>query len=339
MSQDRLLVAHARIIDGSGAPPFGGSVIVERGRIAEVSRDDAGPLSTDARVIDAGGRVLSPGFIDVHNHSDVVPFVEPWMDSALRQGSTTLVVGNCGASPWPPAGAPELAVLIGVAPEDLGAPWATFADYLDRVEAARPAVNVAALVGHGALRLEAVGPQRRPPTGDEVDAMRRMAAEAMEAGAVGLSTGLIYVPGMYASTDEVVAVAEATTRSSEACTPATSAARGSGCSRPSTRRSRSAVERAFTRTSATSSARRSWCGGGRRTSSPRSRDPRTSARISIRTRRGDRCCGRCSPSGRRSPSSRASSRIPLGARSWPPPWSRGSPDGRAPSRAWDGTAS
>ena len=210
MSQDRLVVAHARIIDGSGAPSFNGSVVVEGGRIAGVSRDDAGPPSTAARVIEAGGRVLSPGFIDVHNHSDVVPFVEPWMDSALRQGSTTLVVGNCGASPWPPAGAPELAVLTGVAPEDLGAPWPTFADYLDRVEASRPAVNVAALVGHGALRLEAVGPHRRPPTGDEVDAMRRMAGEAMEAGAVGLSTGLIYVPGMYASTDEVVAVAEAT---------------------------------------------------------------------------------------------------------------------------------
>ena len=212
MIPDRLLVAGARITDGSGAPSFAGSVVVEGGRIADVVRDGAAPISTVARVIEARGRVLSPGFIDVHNHSDVVPFVEPWMDSALRQGSTTLVVGNCGASPWPPAGAPELAVLTGVAPEDLGDRWSTFADYLDRVDAARPAVNVAALVGHGALRLEAVGPQRRPPTGDELDAMRRMTEEAMDAGAVGLSTGLIYAPGMYATTDEVVAVAEATRR-------------------------------------------------------------------------------------------------------------------------------
>lgn len=210
MSPNRLVVVDARIVDGGGAPPFAGSVVVEDDRIAVVSPADPAPAPADARVIEAGGRVLSPGFIDVHNHSDVVPFVEPWMDSALRQGSTTLVVGNCGASPWPPAGAPELAALTGVSPEDLGARWSTFAEYLDRVESARPAVNVAALVGHGALRLEAIGPERRPPTDGELDAMRRMAAEAMEAGAVGLSTGLIYAPGMYATTAEVAAVAEAT---------------------------------------------------------------------------------------------------------------------------------
>ena len=134
MSPGRLQVLDARIVDGSGAPAFPGSVVVEGDRIAEVSRGDAPSDRADARVIDAGGRILSPGFIDVHNHSDVVPFVEPWMDSALRQGSTTLVVGNCGASPWPPAGTPELASLTGVSPEDLGPAWTTFGEYLERVE-------------------------------------------------------------------------------------------------------------------------------------------------------------------------------------------------------------
>jgi N-acyl-D-amino-acid deacylase len=144
----------------------------------------------------------------VHNHSDVVPLVEPWMDSALRMGSTTLVVGNCGASPWPPAGAPEMATLIGVPGDELDMAWPTFGSFLDGLEACEPAVNVAALVGHGALRQEAMGLARRPPTAEELAQMRRQVAEAMEQGAVGLSTGLIYVPGIYSETDEVVALAE-----------------------------------------------------------------------------------------------------------------------------------
>ena len=203
-----LLVVDATIVDGTGAAPFRGSLGVLGDRIVTVAR--AGAAAPEAaRRIEARGRALAPGFVDVHNHSDVVPLVEPWMDSALRMGSTTLVVGNCGASPWPPAGAPEMATLIGVRPEDLEIPWPTFASYLEGIEACRPAVNVAALVGHGALRQEAMGLERREPTPDELSQMRRMVTEAMEAGAVGLSTGLIYVPGIYSRTDEVVALAEA----------------------------------------------------------------------------------------------------------------------------------
>ena len=203
-----LLVVDATIVDGTGAAPFRGSVGVLGDRIVTVARGGAAAPEA-ARRIEARGRALSPGFVDVHNHSDVVPLVEPWMDSALRMGSTTLVVGNCGASPWPPAGAQEMATLIGVRPQDLEMPWPTFASYLEGIEACRPAVNVAALVGHGALRQEAMGLERRDPTPDELSRMRRMVTEAMEAGAVGLSTGLIYVPGIYSRTDEVVALAEA----------------------------------------------------------------------------------------------------------------------------------
>jgi N-acyl-D-amino-acid deacylase len=201
-----LLVADATVVDGSGSAPFPGSVGVRDDRIARVVRAGA-PMPEAVRTIDAAGLAVSPGFVDVHNHSDVVPLVEPWMDSALRMGSTTLVVGNCGASPWPPAGAPEMATLIGVAPADLEMPWPTFDSFLDGIDACGPAVNIAALVGHGAVRQEAMGLQRRAPTPDELARMRRMVAEAMEAGAVGLSTGLIYVPGIYSRTDEVVALA------------------------------------------------------------------------------------------------------------------------------------
>jgi N-acyl-D-amino-acid deacylase len=203
-----LLIADASVLDGTGAPAFRGSIGVAGGRIAWVGRDGA-TEPPSARRIGAGGRALSPGFIDVHNHSDVVPLVEPWMDSALRMGSTTVVVGNCGASPWPPAGAPEMATLIGVPAGELDMAWPTFGAFLDGLEACEPAVNVAALVGHGALRQEAMGLARRPPTGDELAQMLRQTAEAMEAGAVGLSTGLIYVPGIFSTTEEVAALAEA----------------------------------------------------------------------------------------------------------------------------------
>jgi N-acyl-D-amino-acid deacylase len=204
-----LVIADASVVDGSGDPAFRGSVGVRDDRIVWVGRGD-GPQPPDAALrIDAAGMTLTPGSVDVHNHSDVVPLVEPWMDSALRMGSTTLVVGNCGASPWPPAGAAEMATLIGVRADDLDMPWRTFGEFLDRLGACAPAVNVAALVGHGALRQEAMGLARRAPTGDELGQMTRQAAEAMEAGAVGLSTGLIYVPGLYSRTDEVVALAAA----------------------------------------------------------------------------------------------------------------------------------
>jgi N-acyl-D-amino-acid deacylase len=203
-----LVIADALVVDGTGAPAGPGSVGIAGDRIAWIGHEDSEEPPA-ARRIDAHGRALSPGFVDVHNHSDVVPLIEPWMDSALRMGSTTLVVGNCGASPWPPAGAPEMATLIGVAPGDLEMRWPTFRSFLDGIESCGPAVNVAALVGHGALRQEAMGLARRPPTADELAQMRRQTAEAMEAGAVGLSTGLIYVPGIYSAADEVVALAEA----------------------------------------------------------------------------------------------------------------------------------
>ena len=208
MTADGIVVAGATVVDGTGAPAYPGSVAVDGERIASVVRgtSDAG-AAPRARVVEGRGRVVAPGFIDVHNHSDVVPFIEPEMDSAVRQGCTTLVVGNCGSSPWPAAGAAELATLAGVRPEDIDAGWSSFGDYLARVHDARPAVNVAALVGHGAVRAQVLGWERRRPTDDELARMRAMVAEAMADGAVGLSTGLIYAPGMYARTDEVVALA------------------------------------------------------------------------------------------------------------------------------------
>jgi N-acyl-D-amino-acid deacylase len=118
-------------------------------------------------------------------------------------------VGNCGASPWPLAGYAEAVELAYGDPDDHPTPsWSGFGDYLDAVDAARPAVNVAALVGHGSVRLGVLGDDRRAPDPDELERMRSLVRDAVDAGAVGVSTGLIYTPGIHADTDEVVALAE-----------------------------------------------------------------------------------------------------------------------------------
>lgn len=201
-----MLVADAFVVDGSGAPGRPGTVVVRGDRIeAILGPSDAEPVAI--RRFDAGGKVLAPGFVDVHCHSDMTPFVEPAMESMIRQGVTSCVVGNCGGSAFPVEGAPELAALAGTDPAGLVFDWETFADYLDRVDACAPAMNIAALVGHGTLRQAAMGQERRPPTLEEMAHMRGLLASALEVGAVGLSTGLIYAPGLHATTDEIASLA------------------------------------------------------------------------------------------------------------------------------------
>jgi N-acyl-D-amino-acid deacylase len=200
----RLLIRDASVLDGSGAPPRRASVAVEGDRIVAVT--DA-PLPDAERTLDAKGLALAPGFVDTHSHSDMSPFVEPWMDSAIRQGITTVVVGNCGTSAWPEAGREEATELAGVRASAVDIPWAAYGEYLDAVDAARPACNVAALVGHGAVRRQAMGLQRRAPDAGELREMKACVAEALEAGAVGISTGLIYPPGDGAETSELIELA------------------------------------------------------------------------------------------------------------------------------------
>jgi len=202
-----LIVHDALIVDGTGAAPFRGWVGVDGDRIARVGRQEQDHPDA-ARTIDAADAALAPGFVDVHNHSDLAAWVTPSMPSTIRQGVTTVVVGNCGSSPWPLAGFAEGVRLSYGDPADVPVPpWDSFGDYLDDIDRLRPATNVAALVGHGSIRSEVMGTERRPPSPDELERMRRTVAEAMAAGAVGLSTGLIYVPGIHSDTDEVVALA------------------------------------------------------------------------------------------------------------------------------------
>ena len=181
-------------------------VAVEGDRIAAIAPGLAGEA---ARVIDASGHLVAPGFIDMHSHSDLVYQRCPAAESKVRQGVTTEVVGMCGFSPAPIA--PGRAQLVrdwaGGLGMSLPATSRTFEQYLDHLDRLGVAVNVAQFVGHGALRLAAVGPDARAATPDEQREMERLLAEALGAGAFGFSTGLVYAPSVYGPTDELIALA------------------------------------------------------------------------------------------------------------------------------------
>ncbi|CAN5813550.1 D-aminoacylase [soil metagenome] len=206
-----LWISDATVVDGTGEPAYRASVGVSAGRIALIDRG-SGTEPHASVTFEGTPLVLAPGFIDVHNHSDLGPLVDPAMASTIRQGVTTIVVGNCGSSPFPRSQAVELATWAGGDADRMDLSFDSFGGFLNRVEQARPAVHIAALIGHGSVRELTMALDRRAPDSAELASMRRTVAQAMDAGAIGLSSGLIYTPGMYACTDEVVALAEETGR-------------------------------------------------------------------------------------------------------------------------------
>lgn len=202
-----LLVRGGRIVDGTGAPYFHGDVGVVEGIISAVG-DLGGSLAR--RTVMAEGRVVTPGFIDIHSHSDSSYFVNPLGESKVRQGVTLEVMGQCGWS-LAPVGGPAVAELEKELAEEDGTEirWRTMGEYLTCLEESRPSVNLAVLVGHGTLRGSVVGYEDRPPTADEIREMQRRLQQALGEGAFGYSTGLIYPPSSYARTEELVALARA----------------------------------------------------------------------------------------------------------------------------------
>lgn len=207
-----VLLRGGLLVDGTGSPARSADVAISGDRVVAVG-DLAAVADADvAMVIDAGGHVVAPGFVDPHGHSDGSLFLDGALISHLRQGYTTQLSGNCGytfAPLTPPARvmlAADLAVL-GLDPS-----WTTFAGFLDAVDARPLGPNVAFLVGHGTVRSAVLGPDSRGPNEPELAAMVAHVDEALDAGAVGVSSGLIYAPGMHARPDEVVALAAAAAR-------------------------------------------------------------------------------------------------------------------------------
>jgi N-acyl-D-aspartate/D-glutamate deacylase len=205
-----LLIRGAAVYDGTGGPSRTCDVGITGDRIGGVGELDAVPAG---RVVEAHGLALAPGFIDVHSHDDFAVFLTPEMDFKVRQGVTTTVVGNCGLGAAPFRAARAYLAFFGAddGRADDGRTslpaWEDHRGYLDAVDADPPACNVAALVAHGALRLDAMGNQRRAPTDAELAQMADTLAAGLDAGCAGFSSGLIYEPGRYSGTEELVALA------------------------------------------------------------------------------------------------------------------------------------
>ena len=199
------LIRNTRVLDGTGSAPEPADVALRDGRIIAIDSS----LDLHARdTLDAEGLILAPGFIDVHTHDDLAVIRTPTMLPKLSQGVTTVIVGNCGisASPVTLHGEPPDPMNLLGATESFCYP--TFAAYVAAISDAQPSVNVGALIGHTALRNNHLDRLDRSATDSEVEAMRRQLQEALDGGALGLSSGLAYLSANAATTEEVLALAE-----------------------------------------------------------------------------------------------------------------------------------
>jgi N-acyl-D-amino-acid deacylase len=199
-----VLIRGGWVADGTGNPLYPADVAVRGDRIVELGHLPAEATAT--LVIDARGKIVCPGFVDVHSHSDRSIHANPTAESTIRQGITTELVGNCGSSYAPTAGPARSGPPDGAAPPGDGAPGLGFGAYLDGLEAMGISPNLGSFVGHNTVR-RAAGVSGEAVSAGQQDAMRRLVREAMEAGALGLSTGLEFDPGRLATMDEIVDLA------------------------------------------------------------------------------------------------------------------------------------
>jgi len=199
-----LAIKNGIVYDGTGAPPFRADIGILGGRVVHIGEMESAP-----EVIDATGLAVAPGFIDTHGHSEFTLLASPEAEGKLMQGITTEVNGNCGLSAAP---------LIGPAKERREADqkeygikerWEALSEYFSLLEAREPATNYATLAGHGNIRASVMGYEDRKPTEGELDEMKALLVQMLSEGALGLSTGLIYPPGVYSDIDEIAALAEA----------------------------------------------------------------------------------------------------------------------------------
>ena len=198
-----LLIEGGTVIDGTKAPRFDADVGIVGGRIVAVGRLQGHAAQ---QRIDARGKIVAPGFIDAHTHDDLAVLRRPGMDFKVSQGVTTVVTGNCGISPAPLEAHTPTPQPISLAVGDAGGRFASFAGYIDAMRRAPAALNVAPLLGHTTLRARCVADLQRAADAQEIEAMRAHVQEALDAGAIGVSTGTYYPPAAAASTEEIIEV-------------------------------------------------------------------------------------------------------------------------------------
>ncbi len=210
-----IIVKNGRVVDGSGNPWFRADIGIRDGRIAAVRHLAEAEAK---RILDVQDRVVSPGFIDAHSHSDWTILKNNGAWSSLQQGVTTEFVGNCGMSQFPVSDKNRsdlqmhMADMFNTDLDQVPIDWVDFAGFRDRIEANGTGVNLACFIGHSTVRsavmgLEDQGGERSEPTENEMKAMQGLVAEAMEQGAWGLTTGLVYKPGRNAKTEEIIELA------------------------------------------------------------------------------------------------------------------------------------
>ena len=200
-----VLVKDGKVIDGTGSPWFKADIAISDGRIVKIGRI----VGEADLVIDANGLVVSPGWVDFHSHSDLTLLRYPHADSDLIQGATLVVTGNCGFSASPIIG--DLAKeIMRERADELGIriDWSSFDEYLEKLERQGVSMNVACLVGHNTVRTCVMGYEERPADKEEIVLMKRLIADSMKAGAFGMSTGLVFPPGCWADTEELIELAK-----------------------------------------------------------------------------------------------------------------------------------
>ena len=202
-----LIIRNGMVIDGTGSPKFKADIGVKGNSVIAIGEVS----STAIREIDASGAVVTPGFIDLHTHSDNSFLVDPLADSKLTQGVTFELMGNCGMSFCAPLNSQtidDFNTRTNKFDPDYKPGWSTMDGYLSALENAGSTINIAAQVGHGTVRRSVMGMDPCMPTPEQLDHMKSLIAESLDAGALGMSTGLWYPPGSYSLTDEVIAVTQ-----------------------------------------------------------------------------------------------------------------------------------
>jgi N-acyl-D-amino-acid deacylase len=207
-----LLLRGGIVIDGTGSPRRSADVGVLGDRILAVGDLSAVGADEVETLLEVDGLVVAPGFIDPHGHSDGSLFLDGALASHLHQGYTTQLSGNCGDSLAPITDLGREIVQLSLRPLELVARWHSFGEYLDAVAEQQLGPNVAMLVGHGTIRAAVIGTEARPPTATELAAMVAEVEAAIDAGATGLSSGLIYAPGIHATADELETLVAAAAR-------------------------------------------------------------------------------------------------------------------------------